>query len=161
MQRASVGNTFYPCQSTCTIIGGVPCTINLRELSLFVSYVTKHRGEVAKWRPFWDLFVFYSEPAHQKPALVVHGTREDANPSVNDKVATVTLLRARPYLATELSLVPLQVYSTMAISSCNVSASAYTAWKSITYCLDVSICIVLAHQAWIHGRYLAQFAAIL
>ena len=31
-------------------------------------------------------FVFYSESAHQKPALVVSGPREDANPSVNDKL---------------------------------------------------------------------------
>ena len=40
-------------------------------------------------------FVFYSEPAHQKPALVVHGTREDANPSVNDKLHSYTVT-ARP-----------------------------------------------------------------
>ena len=37
------------------------------------------------------LFVFYSEPAHQKPALVVSGTREDANPSVNDKLHSYTV----------------------------------------------------------------------
>ena len=64
-------------------------------LSLFVSYVMKHRGEAAKWQPFQDLFVFYSEPAHQKPALVVSGTREDANPSVNDKLHSYTVT-ARP-----------------------------------------------------------------
>ena len=63
-----------------------PCTINLPGTCLFVCYVTKHRGEAAKWQPFRDSFVFYSESAHQKPALVVSGPREDANPSVNDKL---------------------------------------------------------------------------
>ena len=40
-------------------------------------------------------FVFYSEPAHQKPALVVHGTREDANPLVNDKLHSYTVTARR------------------------------------------------------------------
>ena len=62
---------------------------------MFVSYVTKHRGEAEKWRPFRDHFVFYSDPAHKKPALVVSGTREDANPSVNDKLHSYTVT-ARP-----------------------------------------------------------------
>ena len=38
---------------------------------------------------------FCSEPAHQKPALVVSDTREDANPSVNDKLHSYTVT-ARP-----------------------------------------------------------------
>ena len=38
---------------------------------------------------------FTQEPAHQKPALVVSGTREDANPSVNDKLHSYTVT-ARP-----------------------------------------------------------------
>ena len=53
--------------------------------SLFVSYVSKCRGEAAKWRPFLDSFAFYSKPANQKPRLIVSGPRKDANPSVNDK----------------------------------------------------------------------------
>ena len=36
-------------------------------------------------------FVFYSEPAHQKPALVVSGPREDAHPSVNGKLHSYTV----------------------------------------------------------------------
>ena len=43
--------------------------------------------------------MFYSEPAHQKPALVVHGTREDANPLVNDKLHSYTVT-ARPRFGT-------------------------------------------------------------
>ena len=49
--------------------------------------------------------MFYSEPAHQKPALVVSGTREDANPSVNDKLHSYS---ASEIWRTVLSLVPLQ-----------------------------------------------------
>ena len=48
--------------------------------------ITYWRSLQQNGAPFWDFFVFYAEPAHQKPALVVHGTREDANPSVNDKL---------------------------------------------------------------------------
>ena len=69
-----------------SLVEGQTC----RELSLFGSYVTKHRGEAAKWQPFQELFVFYSEPANQKPTLVVSGPRKDANPSVNDKLHSYT-----------------------------------------------------------------------
>ena len=61
------------------------------KLSLLVSYVTKYHGEVGKWRPFWDSFVFYSEPANQKPKLVDSGPRKEAKPSVNDKLRSYTV----------------------------------------------------------------------
>ena len=59
--------------------------------------------------------MFYSEPAHQKPALVVHGTREDANPSVNDKLHSYTVT-ARPRFGPHCPvgrLVPLQFPSSV------------------------------------------------
>ena len=36
-------------------------------------------------------FCIYSEPAHQKPTLVVSGPQEDDNRSVNDKLHSYTV----------------------------------------------------------------------
>ena len=73
--------------------------------SLFVSHVSKCRGETAKWQPFQDYFGFYSEPANQKPRLIVSGPRKDAKPSVNDKLHSYSVSEI---WSAVLILVPLQ-----------------------------------------------------
>ena len=37
------------------------------------------------------LFSVYSEPANQKPRLIVSGPRKNAKPSVNDKLRSYTV----------------------------------------------------------------------
>ena len=53
--------------------------------------MSKCRGEAAKWQPFQDYFAFYSEPANQKPRLIVSGPRNNAEPTVNDKLRSYTV----------------------------------------------------------------------
>ena len=97
-------------------------------------------AEAAKWRLFWDLFVFYSEPTHQKPALVVPGTREDANPSVNDKLHSYCYSVSEIW-RTVLSLVPLQFC--LLSSSCIVSDIAYSAQRK-EQCLVSPLLVFIA-----------------
>ena len=76
------------CWSSCTIIGGGPDTINLPKSW----FVYKLCGEMS-WKS-WKMPTvpaFYLEPANQNPRFVVSGPREDANPSVNDKLRSYTV----------------------------------------------------------------------
>ena len=56
-----------------------------------------------------DYFAFYSEPANQKPRLIVSGPRKDAKPSVNDKLRSYTVQYSVSEIwSAVLILVPLQ-----------------------------------------------------
>ena len=68
------------------IIGGGPETINLPRTQFIGKLCDEISWRSSKMATIPGLFVFYSEPANQKPRLVVSGPRKDANPSVNDKL---------------------------------------------------------------------------
>ena len=88
VQRASVSNTFTHASPVVqSLVEGHPAMYYKLAGNWFVRMLCDETSwRSSKMATIPGPFVFYSESAHQKPALVVSGPREDANPSVNDKL---------------------------------------------------------------------------
>ena len=97
IQRASVGNTFTHASPVVRSLVELPLYYKLA--GNFHQFVRKLCDETSVEKQhlmatvLGPFCVLLGAIAHQKPALVVHGTREDANPSVNCISSIVTLLQ--------------------------------------------------------------------